>query len=329
MESLLEVRDLSVRYQTRTGARVFAVTEASLQIAPGEILGLVGESGSGKSTLALSLLAMIPPNATIDGAILLHGLQEENLLKLERKQLESVRGTRVSLIFQEPGIALHPTMCVGVQIEEVLKAHSGMSKKECRQEVGALLESIFGEVAGRIYASYPHQLSGGQRQRIAIAQAIVCKPSLLVADEPTAALDSVTQREILELLGRLRKERALAILFITHSLELLNGFADRVAVMYGGRIVELGSATDLLNAPQHPYTKALLNCRPELSTRANVSSDTRIPVIPGEPPDLTLKIEGCTFAPRCPDRMRICDERVPSFFEAGKGGKARCFKFGS
>jgi len=329
METLLEVQDLSVRYHTRTGADVFALTEASLQIAPGEILGVVGESGSGKSTLALSLLAMTPPNAEIDGAVFLQGSLQKNLLELERRRLEGIRGSRVSLIFQEPGLALHPTMRAGVQIEEVLKAHSGMSKEDRRREVRALLESIFGADAARIYVSYPHQLSGGQRQRIAIAQAIVCKPSLLVADEPTASLDSVTQGEILELLVRLRNERGLAILFITHSLELLNRFADRIAVMYGGRIVELGAAASVLNAPQHPYTRALLNCRPVLNVRSNVLNDSRIPVIPGEPPILNSKVEGCAFATRCSERMQICDERVPAFFDAEKGGKARCFKFGT
>jgi oligopeptide/dipeptide ABC transporter ATP-binding protein len=329
VEPLLEVRDLSVRYRTRGGADVFALTEANLQIVPGEILGVVGESGSGKSTLALSLLAMSPTNAQIGGAVFLWGSPGNNLLTLERHRLGGIRGSRISLIFQEPGLALHPTMRAGVQVEEVLKAHSGMSKEDRRREVGALLESFFGADAERIYASYPHQLSGGQRQRIAIAQAIVCKPSLLIADEPTASLDSVTQREILELVGRLRKERGLAILFITHSMELLDGFADRIAVMYGGRIVELGSAASVLNTPKHPYTQALLLCRPELEPRANVSKDAYIPVIPGEPPTMTSMVEGCAFAPRCSERMKICDERVPAFFDTEKGSKARCFKFGT
>src|SRR5215475_339130 len=323
MESPLEVQELSVRYHTDAGMNVFALTEASLQIAPGEILGVVGESGSGKSTLAMSLLAMTPPNGVINGTVL---LRERNLFKLEGKELEAMRGSSISLIFQEPGTALHPTMRVGTQIEEVLRAHSAISKTKRQSEVRSLLNSIFGAVAERIYASYPHQLSGGQRQRIAIAQAIVCKPSLLVADEPTASLDSVTQREILELLKRLQKDRNLAILFITHSLELLQGFADRIAVMYAGRVVELGDARNVLTAPQHPYTRALMNCRPVPNSGASASNDSRIPVIPGDPPDLSLIKRSCAFAPRCPDRMQVCDERVPEFFETGSRTKARCSK---
>ncbi len=327
MEQILEVQDLSVRYGTRSGAEVFAVTEVSFGIAPGEVLGVVGESGSGKSTLALSLLAAIPGNGAVEsGAVLVQG---KNLLELEGKELESVRGSKVSLIFQEPGVALHPTIRVGTQIEEVLKAHSDSNKAERRSEVLDLLGSIFGGEAERVYVSYPHQLSGGQRQRIAVAQAIICKPSLLVADEPTASLDSVTQREILELLKKLQRERNLAILFITHSLELLRDFAHRVAVMYAGRIVEFGGAEKMLAAPQHPYTQALLKCRTALNFGRDVSSDARLPVIPGDPPDLTTIERGCAFAPRCPDKMQVCTERVPGFFAAGSGSTVRCFKFGS
>ena len=326
MESLLQVRDLSVRYHTGTGLPVFALTGANLQIASGEILGVVGESGSGKSTLAAALFAIVPANAAVSGAVF---LQAKDLLRLERSELESIRGNSISLIFQEPGVALHPTMRVGTQVEEVLRAHSAKSKAERRRQVRDLLNSIFGAEAERIYCSYPHQLSGGQRQRIAIAQAIVCKSSLLVADEPTASLDSVTQREILGLLKRLQKDQNLAIVFITHSLELLRGFADRIAVMYAGRIVEFGAATSVLAAPQHPYTKALLNCRPALHSDASVSKGARLPVIQGDPPNLTSIGQGCAFAPRCPDRMQICDERVPEFFDAKNGVKACCFKFGN
>jgi oligopeptide/dipeptide ABC transporter ATP-binding protein len=326
MEPLLEVRDLSVRYQMRDGGEVFALSETSLRIESGEIVGVLGESGSGKSTLGASLLAMFPRNAAIHGGAIL--LQGKNLLELKRNELAHVRGSRVSLIFQEPGVALHPTMRVGLQIEEVLKAHTSEDKAARRREVRSLLDSIFGTEAERIYASYPHQLSGGQRQRTAIAQAIVCKPSLLIADEPTASLDSVTQREILELLKRLQKERNLAILFITHALELLNGFADRVVVMYAGEIVEEGEAAKVLRFPQHPYTQALLTCRPRLEQIENSSNSARVPVIPGDAPDLSVKVRGCAFAPRCPEKMQICSERMPEFSNAGNGAKVRCFKFG-
>jgi len=326
MEPLLEVQNLTVRYRTHAGAGVFALTGASLRIAPGEIVGVLGESASGKSTLAASLLAMLPVNAAIeDGTVLLQGT---NLLKLDRGELARVRGSRISLIYQEPGVALHPTMRVGAQIEEILRAHSVDSKDERRRKVRELLDSIFVADAERIYSSYPHQLSGGQRQRIAITQAIACKPNLLVADEPTASLDAVTQREILELLKKLQRERNLAILFITHSLELLDGFADRVVVMYAGRIIEDGDARRVLSSPQHPYTQALLKCRPRLEGIKDALSDSRIPFISGEPPDLSARLEGCAFEPRCRERMQICRERVPEFSNSENGGKVRCFKFG-
>ncbi|HLZ11133.1 MAG TPA: ABC transporter ATP-binding protein [Candidatus Acidoferrum sp.] len=326
MELLLDVRNLSVRYRPQGGGEVFALRGANLTISAGEIVGVVGESGSGKSTLASSMIALLPSNGVMDeGAVVLQGT---NLLKLGRGELERVRGSRVSLIFQEPGAALHPTMRVGAQIEEVLRAHGEARKEERRHAVRALLDSVFAGDAERIYFSYPHQLSGGQRQRIAIAQAIACNPKLLIADEPTASLDAVTRREIIELLKKLRRERELAILFITHSVELLEGFADRVVVMYAGRMIEEGDARSVLNAPRHPYTEALLECRPTLGRGDEVRNDARIPVIAGEAPDLSVHSNACAFEPRCAERMKICGERVPEFYESGNGGRVRCFKFG-
>lgn len=326
MEPLLAVQNLTVRYRTREGKNVFALTDANLDIARGEVVGVLGESGSGKSTLAVSLLALLPPSAVIDaGAVLLQGA---NLLKLDIHDLSRVRGSRISLIYQEPSVALHPTMRVGAQIEEVLRAHDRGDKNARRQEARALLGSIFSADADRIYSSYPHQLSGGQRQRIVIAQAIACKPDLLIADEPTAALDSVTQFEILELLKKLQREYRLAMLFITHSLELLSGFADRVVVMYGGRIVEEGRAANLLHSPQHPYTQALMKCRPVLRRTDLSTPDVRLPVIAGDPPDQSTRSEGCPFTPRCPERMQICRERVPETSKTPSGTSVSCFKFG-
>jgi oligopeptide/dipeptide ABC transporter ATP-binding protein len=255
-------------------------------------------------------------------------LEGTNLLNLGRGELQRVRGSRASLIFQEPGAALHPTMRVGTQIEEVLRAHGGDGKESHRKQVRNLLDLIFPHDAERIYFSYPHQLSGGQRQRIAIAQAIACKPSLLIADEPTASLDSVTQREIIELLKKIKRERNLAILFITHSAELLEDFADRIIVLYAGRIIEDGCAVSVLNQPQHPYTEALLKCRPRLDQIEYARTDGNIPVIPGEPPDMSARSKGCAFEPRCPDKMKICCERVPEFSAGASGGRVRCFKFG-
>lgn len=326
MEPLLDVRNLSIRYHPRGGQEVFAVTSASLRIAAGQVVGVLGESGSGKSTLGASLLALLSSNAIVDeGAVLLDGT---NLLNLGRGELERVRGSRVSFIFQEPGAALHPTMRVGTQVEEVLRAHSEGNKVARQKQVRELLDLIFTDDAERIYFSYPHQLSGGQRQRIVIAQAIACKPRLLIADEPTASLDSVTQRQIIELLKKLRRERNLTILFITHSAELLEDFADRVVVLYAGRIIEDGNAINVMKNPQHPYTQALLRCRPRLDRSDDVRTDARIPVIPGEPPDLSARSKQCAFEPRCPDKMKICCEGVPEFSASANGGIVRCFKFG-
>lgn len=326
-EPLLLVQSLSVSYRTTGGANVFALNEVDLCVLPGQVVGVLGESGSGKSTLAASLLALFPANAKIGGGAVL--LQGTNILALNRSELEGLRGNRISIIFQEPSLALHPAIRVGTQIEEVLRAHTTHAKNVRRAETLRLLELIFGKDANRIYLSYPHQLSGGQRQRIAIAQAISCKPDLLIADEPTASLDSVTQREILDLLKKLRETHNLAILFITHSLELLRRFADRAVVMYAGRVIEQGETENLLRSPSHPYTRLLLRCRPKLSQSQQLPTDMRLPVIPGESPDPSAQTQGCAFESRCEERMQVCGERMPSFFEADNGGTVRCFKFGS
>lgn len=326
MESLLEVRDLSVRYSVAGGTSIPAVSEASFRIEAGEIVGILGESGSGKSTLAISLLAMLPRNATVvHGTVVLQG---KNLLELNDRELREKRGKSVSLISQEPGTALHPTIRIGAQIEEVLRAHTDFSKTERRDRAIALLQSVFSKSdAERIYRSYPHQLSGGQRQRVAILQAIACNPSLLIADEPTASLDPVTQREILQLLMKLRTELKLAIFFITHTPELLASFADRIFVMYAGRVIEAGRASELLQSPLHPYTKALLACRPILDFDGDCSRDGRLPVIPGESPNLSVLESGCVFEPRCPERVSICRDRIPGITTVNSKAEVRCFKF--
>lgn len=323
MESLLEVRNLSISYRSKNGASVGAVQAATFKIEPGEIIGVLGESGSGKTTLASSLLAMFSPDARVnDGSVLLRNTE---LLKLRGEKLRQIRGKVVSLIYQEPGTALHPTLRAGTQIEEVLRAHTGYTADERRDAALTLLRSLFSADAERIYRSYPHQLSGGQRQRISIAQAIACKPSLLIADEPTASLDPISQRDILDLLKKLRSELQLSILFITHTPELLAAFADRILVMYAGRIVETGTATELLQSPRHPYTRALLDCRPGLN-RPAIPPEGRLRVIPGEAPDLTGLPGGCAFEPRCPERIAICRQRVPRVTKLGSA-QVCCFKF--
>lgn len=322
MGSLLEVRNLTVRYHVGDGASVRAVTGASFRIEAGEIVGVLGESGSGKSTLAASMLAMFPQNAlTRLGAVLLRGT---DLLKLKDKELRRIRGSDISLISQEPGSALHPTMKVGTQIGEVLRAHTDCNAAKREDDAINLLRSVFPSDAERVYRSYPHELSGGQRQRVAILQAIACKPSLLVADEPTASLDPLTQRDILGLLKQLRTELQLAILFITHTPELLAGFADRIFVMYAGELVETGKASAVLRSPLHPYTRALLACRPDLRVEPR---ERLLPVIPGGAPDLTGLLTGCPFEPRCAERFSVCRERAPAVTNASDGAEVRCFKF--
>lgn len=325
MECLLEVRNLSVTYGLGTGARIQAVDDASFRLSTGEIVGVLGESGSGKSSLASALLAMSPVNATVEGgAVLLLGT---DLLKLNDEELRRCRGKKLALISQEPSTALHPTIRVSAQIEEVLRAHTGYNKGERRDAVFALLDSVFPSDAERIGHCYPHQLSGGQRQRIAIAQAIACKPSLLIADEPTASLDPITQQEIMQLLKKLQTELQLAILFITHTPELLAGFANRIFVMYAGKLVETGGTSDLFRSPLHPYTRALLACRPRLYPAQEVSRGERLPMIQGEAPDLTACVTGCAFEPRCPERIGICRERMPGITRVGENSQVRCFKF--
>ena len=326
MESLLEVRDLSVRYRSKKEQDVLALDAASLRIAPGEILGVLGESGSGKSTLAASVLSLFPPTAVVEaGAVFFQG---RNLFELDSLSLARVRGKSISLIFQEPAVALHPTMRVGSQIDEILRAHTKSKASDRGRTVRELLAMVFPSDAERVYASYPHQLSGGQRQRVVTTQAIACGPSLLIADEPTASLDPVTQRGILHLFKRLQRELQLAILFITHSPDLLAGFADRILVMYAGRIVETGDAEDVLSSPKHPYTKALLQCRPKLEESSESTVGGRLPVILGNPPDLSRRISGCAFEPRCLDKVDVCRERRPMFTKAGETQEVTCFRLG-
>jgi len=327
MMSALEVRNLHVTYFSHGGVSSSAIVDVSFEISPGEILGVLGESGSGKSTLAASLLRLLPRNGKIrQGSILFEG---RDILQASHRELESIRGRRIALINQEPSAALHPTMRAGNQVSEVLIAHGYLNKKTRRERVHQVLAAVFPSEAERISDSYPHQLSGGQRQRVLIAQAIACAPSLIVADEPTASLDPSTQREILSVFQSLRQKLGLAIILITHNPLLLAGLADRVLVLYAGRVAEIGPTENVLSSPQHPYTRDLLRCLPPIPYATDeISRKTKLPVISGVSPNPASLAEGCRFEPRCTDRFEACGKREPAAVSLSEGHTVSCFKFG-
>lgn len=299
MTALLEVRDLRVEYRR---GNVAAVRGVSIDLAPGESLGLAGESGSGKSTLALSVLRLLAPEAVraVTGRILFKG---RDVLTLADRELRSLRGGAVATVFQDPFSALNPVLTVGEQIEEVLELHAG-GRNPAR--VRDLLARVRLPEPDRIYASYPHQLSGGQRQRVCLAMAVAGGPELLIADEPTTALDVTVQREILDLLDSLRRDLGMALLLVTHNIGLLSERTDRLGIMYAGELVEVGPTRRVLSDPRHPYTQGLLKSLPRLTKTAD-----RLPALPGQPPDLGRLPAGCPFRPRCPGAFERCDKESP------------------
>src|SRR5580698_9798364 len=310
MTSLLEVENLRVSYSARTGEVCPALSGVDFDLGYGEILGVLGESGSGKSTLAAALLRLLPAGGKIQqGSILFEG---RNLLRASPQELRKIRGGRIGLISQEPSSSLHPTLQVGQQVSDVLAAHEALDRRTLREKTSHILASVFPEDVERISRSYPHELSGGERQRVLIAQAVACGPSLVVADEPTASLDPTTQQEILQLFRTLRQKLGLAMILITHNPALLAGIADRILVLYAGRVAEIGPAAQVLYSPQHPYTAALLQCLPSHFAEGQRARKTRLPVIQGEPPDLSLHENGCRFEPRCTERMELCKSDEPS-----------------
>ncbi|MGB2591869.1 MAG: ABC transporter ATP-binding protein [Candidatus Acidiferrum sp.] len=326
MTPILEVRNLHVGYFARSGKICPALAGVQFDLAAGEILGVLGESGSGKSTLAASLLRLLPPNGQIEhGQVLFEG---QDLLTTSPQLLREVRGGRIGLILQEPSSALHPALPVGRQVRDVLAAHKFLDRRTLKEKVLELLAAVFPSGVERIARSYPHELSGGQRQRVLIAQAIACGPSLVIADEPTASLDPTTQQEILQLFRSLQQKFNLAMILITHNPALLAGFANRVLVLYAGRVAEFGPAASVLAAPQHPYTAALLRCLPsQLAENGNVSK-SKLQVIAGDPPDLSLHLQGCQFEPRCNDKMEICKSDEPQATVVSERHDVACFKFG-
>ena len=299
-----------------------AVRNLSFTIAPGEVLGLVGESGSGKSITSLALMQLLPPQAHASGEILLSNGTgtPRNLLHLPENEMRPLRGSTVSIIFQEPMTALNPVMRVGSQIAEAVRAHHKVSRREAwNRAVEGMREVAIPDPEKRA-RDYPHQLSGGMRQRIMIAMAIVNRPKLLIADEPTTALDVTIQAQILELLGELRAKFKLAMLFISHDLAVVSEVADRVAVMYAGSLVELGSKQDIFRAPAHPYTRGLLAAVPTLKTERSRPLQT----IEGSVPPIHASLPGCPFEPRCGWRVPECALALPPLTEVTPGHWARC-----
>jgi oligopeptide/dipeptide ABC transporter ATP-binding protein len=327
MAPVLEIQDLHVSYQSREGVLHPALTGISFGLMPGEIMGVLGESGSGKSTLAGSLVRLLPANGKITGGAV--HFDGKDLLTAKPGELQQIRGARISLIFQEPSLALHPTMRAGEQVRRVLAAHESLGRGPLNDRVREVLALLFSEEADRISRSYPHQLSGGQRQRVLIAQAIACGPSVVIADEPTASLDSATQMEILGVFRTLRESLGLAMIFITHNPALLSDFADRLFVLYAGRIAECGSVEAVLASPRHPYTKALFQSIPEVPERRENSRKAKLPVILGDSARSSLPTRGCPFEPRCPERMDICREREPAPVNVSATHTVCCFKYES
>lgn len=311
---LLSIRNLSVDYVTERGP-VRAVDALDLDLAPGEILGVVGESGCGKSTLAQALLRTLPPPAVIsDGSVRFEG---RDLLELDEAELQALRWKRISMVFQSAMDALNPVIAIGEQLVDTILAHESVERREARRRAAALLERV-GISADRI-GSYAHQLSGGMRQRVAIALAIALEPSLVILDEPTTALDVIVEREILEQVRTLQRSTGFAVMFITHDLARMLQFSDRVAVFYAGRLVELGPAAVVRDAPRHPYTRGLLRAFPRMS-----GGFGELESIPGAPPSLAHPPAGCRFHPRCPLAVDTCRAARPALIEVGPGHFAAC-----
>ncbi len=319
MSELLSVKGLMVELPTPMGW-VRPVNEVSLRIAKGESLGLVGESGSGKTMLSLALMGLLPTGAQVSGEAFLNSADgaPKNLAKLPETQWRGVRGGEIAMVFQEPMTSLNPVMRIGPQIEEAIRAHEPRIPRGLLQRrlMNAMEHASVPEPEIRA-RQFPHQLSGGLRQRAMIAMALGGRPKLLIADEPTTALDVTVQQQILELLDKLRREMELGLLFITHDLGVVAKVAERVAVMYAGRIVEEGATNDVLLSPKHPYTQGLLAASPKMLRE-------KLTPIPGTVPQLTALPPGCSFAPRCTFRRAECEQTVPDFRSASPGHSARC-----
>ncbi len=317
--SLLEVKNLHTYFKTRKGT-VKAVNDVSYSLEPGKTIGIVGESGSGKSVSAMSILQLLDGNGYIaEGEILFDG---KDLTKLSQKEMYEIRGNKISVIFQEPMTSLNPVFSIKRQLSEPFRIHQKMSKKEAEKKALEMLAAVQIPNPEAVLNQYPHQLSGGMRQRVMIAMALACKPKILIADEPTTALDVTIQAQILRLMNNLQKENGTAIIFITHDLGVINEMADDVVVMYCGQVVEQTSAKLIFTdyTTSHPYTEGLMNSIPRLDTTAD-----RLEPIPGAVPHPLALPKGCKFAPRCKYATQKCMEQEPELLEVTPGQKVRCF----
>lgn len=314
--ALLEVRGLKTYYYTLRGI-VKAVDNVSFKLEKGEVLGIAGESGSGKSTIAWSLINLVPPPGRIvAGDILFDGM---NIAKMSESEVRSkIRWKRISMVFQGAMNALTPVFSIGDQIAEVLTLHAGMTKKEAIERAKELLKMV--GLEENIVRRYPHELSGGQKQRVVIAMALALEPDIVIADEPTTALDVVVQAQVLNVLKKLQREKGISIILITHDLTVIAELADKVAVMYAGKMVEYGTAEQIFYNPLHPYTRALLRAIPRLKGPVE-----KLEYIPGVPPDLRRPPKGCRFNPRCPEVMDICRREEPPFEEVEPGHFVACW----
>ncbi len=317
-ENILTIKDLHTSFFTPAG-EVRAVGGVSLTLNRGEVLGIVGESGSGKSVTMLSVLHLLGPSGKVTGGSV--NFQGQELTTMNYSQMSDIRANKISMIFQDPMTSLNPVLSIAYQLSEPLIRHKHMSRSAARARVVELLHDVGIEPAEERIRQYPHQFSGGQRQRLMIAMALACDPDLLIADEPTTALDVTVQAQILDLMKELQKKRNTAIILITHDLGVIAGMADRVAVMYSGHIVEEGTRRHIFYNPSHPYTQGLLKSVPNPD---NLTKERLIP-IKGQPPDLLNPPKGCPYALRCPHAMRICMEYPPQTRAVEEGHSAACW----
>ena len=316
MAPVLQVEDLTVRFQTPDG-EVSAVNQVSFEVQAGESLGIVGESGSGKSQIFLAVMGLLARNGSASGRV---RFLEQDILGLSGPALNKVRGARMSMIFQDPMTSLNPFLRVSKQMTEVLVEHRGVDEQSAARRAIEMLDRVGIPAAASRFKQYPHEFSGGMRQRVMIAMALLCEPALLIADEPTTALDVTVQAQILDLMRELKRDFNTAIIMITHDLGVVAGLCDKVNVLYGGRIMESGAVRDIFYTPQHPYTQGLLRSMPRLDE----DDSTELLTIPGQPPNLQSLPPGCPFQPRCPHAFTPCDQHVPELRAHDRQRRVAC-----